>query len=613
LFTYFVFAQSESVDLGKIKVEEKPVVEIEDNIICDVNDYGQSVTVFKSNAVELNSKPNIVDLTKDVAGVYFNKAGLVNFQAGPDAPSVIKIRGIGEKPNSGILTVIDDRPQSIGIWRHPLFDTLSLDTIESVEVVKGPASVEYGNQAVGGVINIKTKRMKTDGFKTIIGLCYGSYNSQDYFINNLLKKGRFDYNISAGYKSTAGDRKNSDSYQENYHIGLGYELSKNWYVAANADYADILFFNPGPTNENWERYQGAGETFQRDFDIRVEHNYRKIKGKILVYADTGLNKFFKTFNPFIGKLIPGSYNRYENCGTRIMEEFRLLNNNITKIGFDWQQFGGLFDSRLPNPTKRKIVQKYENDYSAYIITTQKFNIFSFSCGVRYAYNDKWGEEIIPQAGIKLSLLESQILYANVNKGYKTPAMGRIIWSDYDELEPEEFWQYETGLKHLINDSFFYNISVYQIEGNNLLKEDPVDNKLKNTGKFVFRGTEADIWIKLFKRVKMGTLLSYLDPGNKTAHIAFFNGKAYVISRIMNSLSLKVETEFAKDRYDSNEKKDKIDDYIILNSNLLYNIKIKKIDTNFYIDAENILNKKYLVKKGYPVPGFVIKAGVLLKI
>lgn len=590
--------ESETVDLGKIEVEEKVVTEIEQAITAGINNYGQSIVVFNSNAIEPNSKHNIVDLTKDVAGVYFNKAGLINFYAGKEAPSVFKIRGIGEKPNSGILTVIDDRPQSIGIWRHPLFDTLALDTIESVEVIKGPASVEYGNQAVGGVINIKTKRMKTDGIKTIIGLCYGSYNSQDYFINNLLKRGKFDYNISAGYKSTAGDRKNSDSYQQNYHIGIGYEINKNWYIRANADYADILFFNPGPTNESWERDKAAGETFQRDFDISVEHNYKKAEGKVLIYADTGLNKFFKDSN-----------NRYENYGVRIKESINLFKGNKTQIGFDWQQFGGVYDN-YPSGRDKKF-RKYENDYSPYIITTQKFNIFSFSCGLRYAYNDKWGDETIPQAGIKLSLLESQIFYANVNKGYKTPAMGQIIWSDYDELEPEEFWQYETGLKHLINDRFFYNISVYQIEGNNLLKKD--DNKLKNTGKFVFRGTEANIWIKLFERVKMGTLLSYLDPGDKTAHISFFNGKAYVISKIMESLSLNIETEFAKDRYDYDERKDKLDNYMILNSKLLYTTKIKNIITNFYIDAENILNKKYLVKTGYPVPGFILKAGVVLKI
>lgn len=605
------FSQTESdyVDLGKIEVEDTHISEIPQNINSDINNKGQSKVTFNSNAIELDSKNNVVDLTKDVSGVYYNKAGIMNFQAGVNAPSVFKIRGIGEKPNTGILTVIDDRPQSIGIWRHPLMDTLSLDSVESVEVIKGPSGVEYGNQAVGGVIHIKTKKMKQDGMKTILGLGYGSYNAQDYFVNNLFKSGKFDYNISAGYKSTSGDRKNSDSYQENYHVGIGYDLSKKWRVSAHSDYADILFFNPGETNNPLERYsnKGGGETFQRNFDIQIEHSYNKIKGKTILYADTGLNKFFKDSN-----------NQFENYGLRIIENINFIKNNKTKVGFDWQQFGGVYDIS-PSGSDKK-VKKYQNDYAAYFLTQQKISIIILSGGIRYTYNDLWDDKMIPYTGLKVNTFDSQYIYGNVQKGYKTPELGREFMSElfifmpkYEVTKPEEYWQYEAGLYQLLK-KFFYKIAVYQIEGENLIQtvygKPPI---IKNSGKIFIRGIEIDTYVKPVDNIKLGTLLSYLEPGSKTAHLTFFNGKVYTVFSLLKSLSIKAESEFARNRYDADEKNDKLDDYIVFNSGLYYTTQLKNIKTDFYIDFENIFNKQYLVREGYPVPGLLVKAGVLLKI
>ena len=606
-------AETEVIDLGKIEVEkdviEKPVV-----FPSDVNSSGQSIVTFQSNEIEMNSKHNIVDLTKDVSGVYFNKAGIMNTATGAQAPSVVKIRGIGEKPNSGLLTVVDGRPQSMGIWRHPLFNIHSIDTIETVEIIKGPAGVEYGNQAVGGVINIQTKRIKTDGMKTIIGFGLGSYNSQDYFINNLLKKGKFDYSVSAGYRSTAGDRANSDSYQENYHVGIGYELTENWYIRGNADYADILFYNPGLTNGPLARYDEGtpGETFQRDFDIRLEHECDSLKGYAIVYADTGLNKFHEE-----------SDNMYENYGARLKEAFNLFKGNLIKTGFDFQRFGGIYNNFASPPSpklKKKRLVQYQNEYSPYIIVEQTFDKTTLSGGLRYSYNDKWKDEIIPGLGAKVNIFGNQYVFANAQKGYKTPEIGREFMAstlkpEYKVTEPERYWQYEVGLNNAW-ERFFYKVSAYQIEGINLIQmvpPPPPPPRFVNTGAIVIRGVEVDTYVKPFKIIKVGTLLSYLDPGKKTANIAFFNGKVYILSRILKSLSLNVETEFAKDRYDANERKQELEDYMIYNANLLYNLSFKNLDANFYMDAENILNEKYLVKIGYPVPGLLIKGGLILKI
>lgn len=609
LFGEFVGAGGEekSVDIGKIYVEEK-----ESEVVNGLNKNVMSSTVIKGKILEIGSKANIVDAVKEAPGVYFQKAGIIGFSAGSSAPSVFKIRGLGELPNPGILAVIDDRPQYIGIWRHPLFDTLSLDSVESIEVIKGPSGVELGNQAVAGAIVINTKKLEKEGYKLILNSGIGNYWTQDYFANALVNYFNFDISLSGGYKSTNGTRQNSDSYQQNYNGHIGYSLDE-WYFALNGNYSYIRSFNPGPvTALNWDREQEAVQTLQRAGDIRIKYENNETKVQVIAFTDSGHNNFLKTYNSFLKKLIDGSYNRYQNYGVRLIDEWYLFPGNITKLGFDWQYFGGYFDSRVPTAA-RKIEERYENDYAPYFSFSQDIGIFGIYLGTRYGINNKWGQEIIPQFGFKMSLLEDLTVHINLSKGYKTPAMGTVIWGTYDELKPENFWQYETGLEAKLFDLINYTITVYQIEGNNMLQTDPIDKKLKNTGFILLRGIESGIETKVFEKVTLGANGAYVDPREKTARLAYFTGKIYSSISLIDNLSIKIETEFARDRFDADSRKMKLEEYTIVNSFVNYSLFLNTVETNLYLDIENMFDRKYQVKIGYPCPGFLIKGGLLIKI
>lgn len=613
LFLFIVFPFSGftiTYDLGNIIITES-------DYTIGITDFGKSVVSFTGKNIQLNGSFNIVDILKDVPGVYFSKANILNFNAGSMTPSVFKLRGLGEMPNSGILVVVDDRPQSMAIFRHQLFDTLSLDNVERIDIIKGPNSVESGNQAVAGVINITTKKPKEDGVKTTLAAGIGNYTTQDYYLNNMLKSGSFDYSISAGYKSTAGKRPNSDSYQQNYSGKVGYDINNEIRTEINAGYNNIIFFNPGPLGSIWDRYLEACDMKQFSGDIRFTRDLDEEKTKVIFYVDAGFNDFIKNSpNYTVPKpvTIQGSDNRFENYGVRIMHEMVIVPGNLTKIGFDWQYFGGRFENFPPNPSFKKIEERHENDYAPYFTVAQKVGMFSIMFGLRYGINTVWEDELIPQAGFAMSLWEKQKIYINASKGYKTPAMGQVIFNNYvDGLKPESYWQYEAGLEHEIFDSLLYRVSVYQMQGSNLLQVDPSDNLYKNTGNILFRGIEGGIDLRLFEVLKIGLNSSYIDPREKTANFSYLTGKSYVnVSLLDNRLELKIEAEFAKDRFAKDNRDDKLDDYLIYNTGINYSTLIAGTDTGFYVDFENILDKQYEVKKGYPVPGFLVKGGMSVK-
>ncbi|MEI7542153.1 MAG: TonB-dependent receptor [bacterium] len=591
------------MDLGAVVVQD------EDNgVQTGINEFSQATTVFKNSDIAGTSAMTVADILGEVPGIYFNKSEIVSFGTGMFCPSVLKIRGLGETPNAGILTVIDGRPQSMGIYRHPLFDTLALDSIESIEVIKGPNGVLFGNQAVAGVINITTKKRELEGGSYTLGTMIGSHFTQDHFINAVIKKEEIDINVSGGYSSTEGARPNSDNYLENVHAHAGYEIDKNLTASVNIDYAFVRAFNPGPIGSNWPREVEASKTIQRDGDFRVEYKANDYTGSTIFFSDSGSNKIsLDVMPPLFTTIVPGSYSEYQNNGIRIMNEWIILPGNSTKVGFDWQYFGGFFSSTM------KDAGWHENDYAPYVSISQKVGIFGASAGLRYEFNSAWGSIPIPQAGFNISLFDQQSFYVNVSKGFKTPAMGVWAVSTYDELNPEEFWQYEVGATQTIFENIKYDISLYQTEGNNIMQTDVVDGKLKNTGTILFRGVEADVSGKLFDIYKLGLSGSYIDPRNKTAHIAYLSGSAYIEAAIMKKTAIKLSADFAKDRFDANNKINKLSDYMTLSLLVDYRAELFGTDTSFYLNIDNMFDNKYEVKKGYPNSGFLIKGGLVIRL
>ncbi|HRU38609.1 MAG TPA: TonB-dependent receptor [Candidatus Goldiibacteriota bacterium] len=594
-------------DLGTISVDES-------GYSYGINDYGRSMSVFKSGAIAPGSS-NVDSLLAEAPGLYFGKAGIIDSTVGSFGMSVFKIRGMGELPNSGILTLMDDRPLSMSVFRHQLLDTLALDAVDSVEITKGPSGVEHGNMATAGVISIRTKRMTEDGVKTAIKAAGGSHFTQDYTLLNMFKSGSLDYTLSAGFKTTQGARRNSDSYQQNYLLQTGYAYNKEIRFGVNAGYDDVLFYNPGPTYAvKWDREQEACQMRHFTGDVRVENTSDDFKGKIIAYMETGGNEFLKSTAPS-GVTIPGTDIYYQNYGVRFMEEWNLIPGNVIKIGFDWQNFGGHFINYPLMPSMKRDVTASENDYAPYAVIAQKVGIVSVMFGARYGFNTKWGNEFVPQAGITLSAFEGNRIYLNVSKGYRTPAMGTVIFADYDGLNPESFWQYETGFTHDFGEMLSIVASVYQIECQNLLRDTdplPLVTYLENTGFAVIRGAEAGVELNPAESFRLGAGLSYNEPGDASARTALFTGNIYAAYAVMKEFGVRLEAEFAKDRYDADKKKEKLGDYVCFNASANYDIKIEGVSASLFADFSNILDNKYEIKKGYPAAGFVAKGGVTLR-
>ena len=90
--------------------------------------------------------------------------GITGFGVSEGAAGTVNIRGVGS--GNKVLMLFDGQPQWAGVFGHSLPDTYVASDVERVEVIRGPGSLLYGSNAMGGVVNIITRHHKQEGRRT---------------------------------------------------------------------------------------------------------------------------------------------------------------------------------------------------------------------------------------------------------------------------------------------------------------------------------------------------------------------------------------------------------------------------------------------------------------
>lgn len=157
----------------------------------DVRHLPMTISVVGRQKIAEGFQPSLLPtLTEQIPGLFVTGRGIMGYGVSGGAAGQMTLRGVGGGPTTGLLVLIDGHPQYMGLMGHPIADACQSMLADRVEVVRGPASVLYGSNAMGGVINIVTRRMHEDGVKTDLHAGYGSYNTLETEVTNQVRAGR---------------------------------------------------------------------------------------------------------------------------------------------------------------------------------------------------------------------------------------------------------------------------------------------------------------------------------------------------------------------------------------------------------------------------------------
>ena len=141
----------------------------------DVRYLPMTVNVIGRDQLTEQYQPSVLPtLMQQVPGLMVTSRAMMGYGVSNGAAGGINLRGITGGAGQ-LLVLIDGHPQYQGIYGHPISDSYQTLMAERVEVLRGPASVLYGSNAMGGVLNIVTRQQRQDGIHTSVNLGAGSY------------------------------------------------------------------------------------------------------------------------------------------------------------------------------------------------------------------------------------------------------------------------------------------------------------------------------------------------------------------------------------------------------------------------------------------------------
>ncbi|MEI6869363.1 MAG: TonB-dependent receptor, partial [Methylophilaceae bacterium] len=162
LFTANVFADTElKTDDVFVTATRTPI--LKNNVIADV-------TTISSEDVERAGSSSLPELLQRQPGIEISNLG------GAGKVSTLSIRGTSSTHS---IVLIDGMRVGAATSGFSAIEHIPLSQIEKIEILRGPASSLYGQDAIGGVIQIFTKK-GVDGFKPYVGIGYGSYNTSNF-------------------------------------------------------------------------------------------------------------------------------------------------------------------------------------------------------------------------------------------------------------------------------------------------------------------------------------------------------------------------------------------------------------------------------------------------
>lgn len=585
----------------------------------DVRHLPLTVSVIDRQEIEQSMQPSVLPiLTQQVPGLFITSRGIMGYGVSNGAAGGIALRGLSG--GSGrMMVLIDGHPQYAGIFGHPISDAYQSFLAERVEVLRGPASVLYGSNAMGGVINIVTRQLHEEGVKTNVNLGYGSFNTLQSEVTNRIRKGRFTSLISGSYNRTDGHRSDMGFEQYGGYAKLGYRVTDNWNLRGDVNVTHFNASYPGPVSA--PLLDGDQSITRGMTSFAVENKYEKTSGAASFFYNWGNHWINDGYTPSKGETPQESrFLSFDNMmGLSLYQSTQFFPGNRITVGFDWFRYGGhawnKFVSGEKAGTTSDLVDKHEDELAGYVDFRQNMGSWlTLDAGVRVDHHSRVGTEWIPQAGLSFHLPRTIELKASASKGFRYPILREIYMfpPQNPDLKPESMWSYELAwAQHLLDNSLTYGINLFYIDGKNLIVTLPNPNGTgmlnQNTGKIENCGVEGEIAYRIDPHWSVEANYSYLHMENPVVGAPehkLYAGAQYTHKRWTVSTGV----QYIDNLYTTVGDNPQTEEFVLWNLNASFRVN-RWLDV--WARGENLLAQRYEINAGYPMPRATVMAGVNL--
>ena len=528
-------------------------------------------------------------------------------------PSTISIRG---GRNRQVLILIDGVRVSDPSRLDSDFDinALSIEMIESIEIVKGAASTLYGSSAATGVINITTKKpgdsfrlmaKKTWGTEQVSNQPLNQFNAGNHMIH--ITGAQNGIGINLAYSERYSDQMTAivgdepDPFNKvNFNVGFSGQLTSKvkWKLNWNRDDVEAGYDNSFPI----EQADFISFTKLDRFSLNTHYDY---KGGSL-----NLNAGFQQNKRNFQSSYPLAYES-DYLNIDIFNKY-IFNNLYTIVGFQYQS--GIMKADY-NP---EFIQSDLYVNSVYLAPSG----FNFNFGIRYnhhnAYKGNWTYSLNPSFSVDLNTNYQMKILSSLSKAFIAPGLNQLYDPSYgnDDLKPENNRSFEFGFELGSNLTTFSTIYFNRKENPTLIFGPPEEGyqfgRYANSKKEIdYRGLELAYDFRLFDSIK--TRLNYIFTETIDGDLRGI--PKHAISGVMDfplakQTHLNLVGQYAGERI-ANDSKTLLKAYSLFTVQL--NHRLKKHNANLFLSIFNFFDTEYVIIPQYATRGRNVLAGISIQL
>ncbi len=534
-------------------------------------DVGRSITVLTNDQIKNSGANTLAELLSMQEGLSIVGAGL-----NPGQLQSVFTRGANSNQTNVLIDGVKISNPSATDNGIDLSE-ISLSNIDRIEIVRGNHSTLYGSSAIGGVINIITKKNQTPGFHTDVELKAGKFGSgTSLFGENIglnythksgfyINGGLFNTNVK-GINATVDSVTDPSNYKHN-------NLDKDGFKKTD------LLGKIGFKKDKWDVYASYKNVNQKtDVDkgaFNDDDNYTTaFKRNLTSYGASyvlnpkisftffgGITDLKQVFIDDSSKINPagdfdGTYftgtNKAFVANNELQANFKfkglsgvigsgLFVEKMTFSSYYFSNTWGVFESRV-DLEALKINVKTVNQFAHFDISgsllSEKLKAFNLGLGLRNTQHQLFGSNVTYEINPSIKLSEGKLLYASYATGFNAPTLYQLFSTDKDftsgitrgnkTLKPENSTSFEIGYKQNVNKNLSYSIAIFNNVVENSINYVYLWDKNTAIDSLGYGEYRGDTYVNLGKQTNQGIEFTVNTKVAKklwlNANVSLINGK-----------------------------------------------------------------------------------------
>ena len=610
--------QAQTAQLPAVRINASPVIEA--NRVDAFGSLATEVTeaqVRELNALDLASA---LRRTPGVVASRFNPVG----SFGGDEGGAVYVRGLGaSRPGSEIKTYVDGVPFYMGVWNHPLLDLLPVHGMDRISVYKGPQLQHFGNNFAA--IDLVPRRATKDGLAAQGQITAGSFSTVTEQAALQWRGQDFDVALAQGAARSSGHRDDADGRLSNVMGRAGYRLAPGWSIGLTLLYADNEVSDPGQEG-NPASKTGRFDTRGSLAALSVAHEHTWGRGSLQVYDNSGVGNWHD--HPAQAD----TYTKFGLGGLRWRETLTPTSADEIVLGVDVDgsrgsvAFGGFtaFDNvklRLTSP-HAAISHTFALGGGWELVP---------SAGVRWYRHDVFGNHTGAHGGLVARSGETLALRLNVAQGHNFPGLDAALLNaivpplggapdSWRDLDPERLNHAEVGAHWVVAPGSTLDLALFndRISGRYVYAFPPAVSQpsFTNLGDYSVKGAELSLQHQWNRQLASFAGLTLLDAGRDD--LPYAPGRALSLGATWRGGPWRISTDWQaqssmftlnRARADGSANTEKVGGFMVANLRAAFALPLLGPNGEVFVALENLGDKRFAVRPGYPLPGRSGQLGV----